>query len=43
MGETKSHSFINTCKKVNLYIALSDFKIIGRNFQNQKFKRKTAA
>ena len=39
MAETKSHIFINTRKKV---IIPRNFKIIGSNFQNQKFERKIA-
>ena len=43
MGETKSHIFINTCKKVIIRVTLSGFRIIGSNFQNQKSKRKITA
>ena len=34
--DKKSHLYNHPC------VALSDFKIIGSNFQNQKFKRKIA-
>ena len=41
MGETKSHIFINN--EINHpCVAFSNFKIIGSNFQNLKFKRKIA-
>ena len=43
MGETKSHTFQKHSQESNHpCVALSDFNIIGSNFQNQKFKRKIA-
>ena len=38
----KSHLYKHSQESNHPCVALSDFKIIGSNFQNQKFKRKIA-
>ena len=40
--DKKSHLYKHSQESNHPCVALSDFKIIGSNFQNQKFKRKIA-
>ena len=40
--EKKSHLYKHSQESNHPGVALSDFKIIGSHFQNQKFKRKIA-
>ena len=40
--DKKSHPYKHSQESNQPCVALSDFKVIGSNFQNQKFKRKTA-
>ena len=41
-GDKKLHLYSHLHKSNHPCITLRDFKIIGSNFQNQKFKRKIA-
>ena len=40
--DKKSHLYKHSQESNHLCVTLSEFKIIGSNFQNQKFKRKIA-